>query len=129
MKLIDSYSAIKFKQLFIVFLLGLVFIFCNSEQPVVVENICGEAPNNFIEPDIKNNPNYVFEPDNNFPKINLEDNDGNTATVNSYGECYHYVKGGWEKPPPPLINFADIDLEKLFLRVFLLNFVARVDAK
>jgi len=122
-KLIHSYSSIKFKLIFFVFLLGLVFTFCNSEQPIVVENICGEAPNNFIEPDIKNNPNYVFEPDSNFPKINLEDKDGNTATVNSYEECYHYVKGGWKKPPPPLINFADIDLENLFLRVFLIVYL------
>ena len=71
MKLIHSYSAIKFKLIFFIFLLGLVFTFCNSEQPIVVENICGEAPNNFIEPDIKNNPNYVFEPDSNFAMVNL----------------------------------------------------------
>jgi len=116
-KLINSYSAIKFKLIFFIFLLGLVFIFCNSEQPIVVENSCGEVPNNFIEPDIKNNPNYVFEPDSNFPKINLKDKDGNTATVNSYEECYHYVNGGWVKPPPPLIDFSNINLDKVFLRI------------
>ena len=50
MKLIRSYSVVKFKLIFFVFLMGLVFTFCNSEQPIVVENICGDAPNNFIKP-------------------------------------------------------------------------------
>jgi len=118
-KFIHTYSTNKFRLSFFSVLFGLLFVYCNSEQPITLENICGEAPNNFVELDIKNNPNYVFVPDSNFSNINLEDKDGNTATVNSYEECYHYVNGGWVKPPPPLIDFSNINLDKVFLRILL----------
>ena len=119
MKLIYKLSTIQIKHFATLVLFIFLFAFCNSDKPINVESICGETPNNFVEIDIEKNPNYVFVPDSNFLKINLEDNDGNTVTVNSYEECSHYVSGGWNKPSPPLIDFSNIDLERLFLRILL----------
>ena len=40
----------------------------------------------------------IFQSDNFFQSINLQDNDGNLITVSGYAECLHYFNGGYEKP-------------------------------
>ena len=67
-----------------------------------IEN-CGETPVGFIEKEIGNDPNFVFSPDKSFGQKSMWDFEGNTVTVNSYQECIHYVKGGWDYIPN-LIN-------------------------
>lgn len=64
-----------------------------------VVNFCGEYPENFIIVDISNNPDYVFESDDNFETVQLFDVEGNKVFVNSFQECQHYVNGGWNFIP------------------------------
>ena len=40
----------------------------------------------------------IFQSDNFFQSINLQDNDGNLITGSGYAECLHYFNGGYEKP-------------------------------
>ena len=40
----------------------------------------------------------IFQSDNFFQSINLQDNDGNLITVSGYAECLHYLTGGYQKP-------------------------------
>ena len=76
-------------------LLTLLFISCTKSSSVVID-ICGEKPNNIDEIDVTNNPNFVFEKDENFEPIYLIDETNNIILVNSYLECKNYVDGGWD---------------------------------
>ena len=58
------------------------------------ESVCGEAPVDFILPNITDN-NFTFEVDPDFIPINLNTFFGNSVTVNSFTECAHYVSGGY----------------------------------
>lgn len=60
-----------------------------------IKPICGNKPENFVIPDIGNDPNFVFESDPTFDVRILYDTEGNVINVNSWLECYWYVKGGW----------------------------------
>ena len=64
-----------------------------------VKSLCGPYPENFIKPEIKSDPNFVFINDPEFKKVTLYDQEGNSATVNSFVECQHYVEGGWDYNP------------------------------
>lgn len=64
-----------------------------------VVTLCGEYPANFENNDILNDPNFVFENDLLYAPIKLFDIDGNSVFVNSFLECQHYVKGGWDYIP------------------------------
>lgn len=59
---------------------------------------CGNEPIDFVNLDISNNPNFVFENDPLYNTVQLFDQEGNTVFVNSYIECKHYTEGGWFKP-------------------------------
>tara|TARA_Y100000768_G_scaffold388909_1_gene388584 strand:- start:37 stop:1734 length:1698 start_codon:yes stop_codon:yes gene_type:complete len=58
------------------------------------ESVCGEAPVDFIIPNITDN-NFIFEVDPNFTPLNLNSFLGNFVTVNSFTECVHYMNGGY----------------------------------
>ena len=61
----------------------------------IIEQNCGNQPENqefFI---VGNDPNFVFENDPNFETLRLFDVDGNIINVNSWFECANYVYGGW----------------------------------
>ena len=61
----------------------------------IIEQNCGNQPENqefFI---VGNDPNFVFENDPNFETLRLFDVEGNIINVNSWFECANYVKGGW----------------------------------
>ena len=65
----------------------------------LIEKLCGIEPIGFEDIDIASDPNYIFESDPSFGKVTLNDFDGNSVIVNSYLECRHYVKGGWDFIP------------------------------
>ena len=65
----------------------------------IIEQICGPFPLDFVKPTLENNPNFIFNNDINYEAVNVFDIDGNTATVNSFVECEHYVSGGWNYIP------------------------------
>ncbi|GIR20652.1 hypothetical protein CM15mP35_09130 [bacterium] len=77
----------------------LIFGFIDNEEKLLNYS-CGEKPIDFVEIDISNNPNYVFENDPLYNLVKLYDEKENTVLVNSYRECKHYVEGGWFKPSP-----------------------------
>lgn len=80
-------------------LLIFFFLFINFCSPIDSNNFltnCGEEPLEFVDLEIGNDPNFIFKNDPNFNQITLQDEEGNLATVNSYLECIHYVRGGWE---------------------------------
>ena len=61
----------------------------------IIEQNCGNQPENqefFI---VGNDPNFVFENDPNFETLRLFDVEGNIINVNSWFECANYVNGGW----------------------------------
>ncbi len=61
----------------------------------IIEDNCGNKPENqefFI---VGNDPNFVFENDPNFQTLRLFDVEGNIINVNSWFECANYVHGGW----------------------------------
>ena len=76
------------------------FIYINfvEETPIQLrklENACGEFPENYIKPDISNNPNFVFVVDSSYQSKVLWDEFSNVVNVNSFIECEHYFTGGW----------------------------------
>ena len=46
--------------------------------------------------------------------INVFDSDGNTASVNSFLECEHYVSGGWDVIPIERAEAFYFDLFSIF---------------
>ena len=81
---------------FFVFLL--IFVFMDSEAKLLNYS-CGDKPLDFVEIEVPNNPNYIFENDPFYNQVKLYDKKENAILVNSYIECKHYVEGGWFKPP------------------------------
>ena len=61
--------------------------------------ICGESDKVFDFEKIKSDPNFVFKNDPTYAAVKLFDIDGNSVFVNSFFECQHYVKGGWDYIP------------------------------
>tara|TARA_B100000212_G_C27328719_1_gene513565 strand:- start:954 stop:1286 length:333 start_codon:yes stop_codon:yes gene_type:complete len=64
-----------------------------------VKKFCGDPPVGFKEVDIANDPNFIFLNDPSFNSVQLFDVEGNSVFVNSFLECQHYVKGGWDYIP------------------------------
>ena len=83
------------------------------ENEIVIK-ICGSYPDDFLKVDIENNPNFVFQNDQGFETINVFDSDGNTASVNSFLECEHYVSGGWDVIPIERAETFYFDLFSIF---------------
>ena len=82
-----------------------------------VTGICGDYPENYTKLDISNDPNFILENDPSYDGVKLWDSDGNTAFVNSFLECEHYVSGGWvQSPTSSLIGETSL---QLFLGVFV----------
>ena len=80
----------------------------------IIEQICGPFPSGFVKPTLENNPNFVFNNDVNYEAVNVFDQDGNTATVNSFVECEHYVSGGWDVIPKVLAESQVYDFLSIF---------------
>ena len=60
---------------------------------------CGSYPENFQKIEVESDENYIFLNDPSFKAKILYDKEKNTATVNSFIECEHYVSGGWNYNP------------------------------
>lgn len=82
-----------------------------------IEQICGPFPQNFVKPKLDNNPNFIFNNDANYESVNVYDLDGNTATVNSFIECEHYVSGGWDVIPEVLAESQIYDYLSFFILI------------
>ncbi len=78
--------------------------------------VCGQFPKNFKK-EIISDFNHIFQIDPNFTSINLQNFRGNSVTVNSFGECLHYVEGGFQ---PSIITIYDISF--IFLGITSLIF-------
>lgn len=65
-----------------------------SKEKII--SLCGQYPPGFEEVDILSNPDFIFSNDPSYDTVRLYDIDGNTVFVNSFLECQHYVKGGWD---------------------------------
>lgn len=85
------------KKFFSYLILFFLVTSCSNQEQANINN-CGDQPTGFVEIEIENNPNFIFENEPNFTPIILNDKEGNSISVNSYLECTHYVKGGWFKP-------------------------------
>ena len=71
----------------------------DNETKQKVELLCGEYPADFIDIEIESNPNFVFKNDLNYNAVQLFDLEENSVFVNSFLECQHYVRGGWDYIP------------------------------
>ena len=83
------------------------------ENEIVIK-ICVSYTDDFLKVDIENNPNFIFKNDQLFETINVFDSDGNTASVNSFLECEHYVSGGWDFIPVERSETFYFDLFSIF---------------
>ena len=101
----------------LIFLLFLISCGAN-ENSSLIEN-CGEKPVDFIEIEIGNDPNFVFQNDPGFQPILLNDTNSNSAIVNSYQECIHYVKGGWYNPASIILETKETSGISQFLLIFI----------
>ena len=61
-----------------------------------ITEICGNYPDGFKKNDLENNPDYMFVKDDSYIGVSVYDAEGNSAFMNSFEECEHYVSGGWE---------------------------------
>lgn len=82
----------------------------------IIESICGKIPASFKPIEIQSNPNFIFSADTNFTPRSVTDYEGNSVTVNSFIECYHYVSNGWDYSP--LLNNEYI-LQNIFFSSFI----------
>ena len=88
-----------------------------------VIQICGPYPDGFTKAAISSDANYVFTNDPDFLPVKVWDVDSNSVFVNSFSECEHYVKGGWNKIPE--IDFI-VFHEGFFHNAFLILSLATV---
>ena len=84
-----------------------------------INAICGDRPENFVVPDIGNDPNFVFENDPNFEALKLYNSEGDVIFVNSWVECANYVSGGWSNN---IISSNHDELFFYFLSSLLLGY-------
>ncbi len=82
------------------------FLKQQDDQPELtgVTEACGDYPENYQFIDIGNDPNFIFNADPTYNSVSLWDVEGNTVNVNSFRECEHYVKGGWNYLPETSIE-------------------------
>ena len=80
----------------------------------IIEDNCGNQPENQEFFVVGNDPNFVFENDPLFQTLTLYDPEGNIINVNSWFECAHYVNGGWSS-----VNVGNMDILTNFSYVLL----------
>ena len=77
---------------------------------------------NFNKP-IEHEDGYlIFQPDDFFQNINLQDSEGNTVTVSGYAECLHYLDGGYAKTEIVNIENRTPQINRLFLFLIMISF-------
>ena len=65
----------------------------------------------------------IFQPDEFFQNINLQDSDGNAVTVSGYAECLHYLSGGFTKVQSDLVENRTPQINRIFLFFILASFI------
>lgn len=89
----------------------------------LIEKICGVYPENFQSVKITEGEVYTFQNDPAYQAVKVFDAEKNSVFVNSFSECEHYVKGGWNKIPE--IDFI-VFHEGFFHNAFLILSLATV---
>ena len=84
--------------------------------------ICGEIPIDFKKKAITGS-DYIFNVDPNFTPINLYNFWGNSATVNSFSECLHYVQGGFRPSEITVFDVGSMLLVTLIGSFFLYKII------
>ena len=92
-------------------------------------NICGQFPKNFKK-ELIFGSDHIFQVDPNFTPINLQNFKGNSITVNSFGECLHYVEGGFGISVITineilLILFGIFSIFLLLFKLYKINFFGK----
>ena len=78
---------------------------------------------NFNEP-IQHEDGYlIFQPDDFFKNLNLQDTEGNSVTVSGYAECLHYLNGGYAKTETVNLEDRTPPINRTFLFLILASFV------
>jgi hypothetical protein len=86
----------------------------------IVTKICGAYPPGFTEKEILSNPNFIFSNDPEYSAVQLFDSQENTVFVNSFLECQHYVKGGWDFLP---IQRNEEDFFDIFMYISITSII------
>ena len=92
-----------------------------------ITNICGDYPEGFQKKDFESNPNYSFANDPNYEGVTVYDFEGNSAFMNSFEECEHYVSGGWEYNSTNISNeaFYENSILVIIFTISILSFLFR----
>ena len=78
---------------------------------------------NFNEP-IEHQDGYlIFQPDDFFQNINLQDSDGNSVTVAGFAECLHYLNGGYAKAEIVSLEDRTPKVNRAFLYLIFISFL------
>ena len=78
---------------------------------------------NFNEP-IEHQDGYlIFQPDDLFQNINLQDSDGNSVTVTGFAECLHYLNGGYAKSEIVSLEDRTPKVNRAFLFLIFISFL------
>lgn len=65
----------------------------------------------------------IFQPDDFFQNINLQDSDGNSVTVSGYAECLHYFNGGYAKAEIVSAENRTPKVNRIFLFLIIISFI------
>ena len=65
----------------------------------------------------------IFQPDDFFKNLNLQDTEGNSVTVSGYAECLHYLNGGYAKTETVNLEDRTPPINRTFLFLILASFV------
>ena len=65
----------------------------------------------------------IFQPDDFFQNINLQDSDGNSVTVSGYAECLHYLNGGYAKAEIVSAENRTPKVNRIFLFLIIISFI------
>ena len=77
----------------------------------------------FNEP-IEHQDGYlIFQPDDLFQNINLQDSDGNSVTVTGFAECLHYLNGGYAKSEIVSLEDRTPKVNRAFLFLIFISFL------
>ncbi len=78
---------------------------------------------NFNEP-IEHQDGYlIFQPDDLFQNINLQDSDGSSVTVTGFAECLHYLNGGYAKAEIVSLEDRTPKVNRAFLFLIFISFL------
>ncbi len=81
---------------------------------------------NFNEPVQHEDGYLIFQSDEFFKNLNLQDTEGNSVTVSGYAECLHYLNGGYVKTETVNLENRTPPINRTFFYLILVSFVSLV---